>query len=120
VPAQVIPPRPVPPRPASERPGQRYLAREHVRRDIGSRVRVLYLRAADAPPAVAEPRRDAEGVLMYYVADCITHGGSKYFRMFATACRAAKASHQWCPQCKSELIRHHRLHTRPATLPGQA
>lgn len=119
VPAQVIPPRPVPERPASEQAARRYLAREHVRRDIGSRVRVLYLHAADAPPAAAEPRPDTEGVLMYYLADCVTHGSSKYYRLFATACRAAKASHQWCPQCKSELIRHHRLHTRPAAHPGQ-
>ncbi|HEY2553453.1 MAG TPA: hypothetical protein VGI64_23045 [Streptosporangiaceae bacterium] len=118
-PAQVIAPRPVPERPASQRAERHYLAREHVRRDIGSRVRVLYLRAADAPHRVPEPQRDAEGVLMYYIVDCVTHGSSKHFRLFATACRAAKASHQWCPQCKSELVHHHRLHTRPAVRPRQ-
>jgi len=112
-PAQVIPEPEVPDQPGGEPPAQRaYVAREHLRKDIGSRVLVLDLAAPDAPDGVPVPCRDPDGALLQYVADCITHHERKYFGAYATACRAAKASHQWCPGCKSELARHHRLHSK--------
>ena len=82
-----------------------YVAREHRRKDIGSRVLVLDLTAPDAP-------RDAPAPGVLYAADCVTHHEQKFFAAYATARRAAKASHQWCPGCKSELARHHRLHSK--------
>ena len=98
--------------PGAEPPAQRtYVAREHRRKDIGSRVLVLNLAAPDAPAGAPVPSRDPDGVLLQFVAECVTHHERKYLRVYATACRAAKASHQWCPGCKSELARHHRLHS---------
>jgi hypothetical protein len=112
VPAQVIPDSAVPDLPAGEPSAARaYVAREHLRKDIGSRVLVLDLSAPDVPPGAPAPSRDADGKAMKYVAGCVTHHEQKYFGAYATACRGAKASHQWCPGCKSELARHHRLHS---------
>jgi hypothetical protein len=89
-----------------------YVAREHRRRDIGSRVLVLDLTAPDAPRDAPAPARAARGAAVLYAADCVTHHEQKFFAAYPTACRAAKASHQWCPGCKSELARHHRLHSK--------
>jgi hypothetical protein len=89
-----------------------YLAREHLRRDIGSRVLVLDLAAPDAPPAAPGGFRDPDGAMLRYAADCVTHRERKYFGGYATASRAAKASHQWCAGCKTELARHHRLQSK--------
>jgi hypothetical protein len=89
-----------------------YVMKEHLRKDIGSRVLVLDLTAPDAPRGAPAPSRDAEGNKLQYVADCATHHERKYFGAYATAGRAAKASHQWCPGCKSALARHHRLHSK--------
>jgi hypothetical protein len=86
--------------------------KEHLRKDIGSRVLVLDLTAPDAPRGAPAPARDGDGNQLAYVADCVTHHERKYFGAYPTACRAAKASHQWCPGCKSELARHHRLHSK--------
>jgi hypothetical protein len=113
VPARVIPDPAVPDLPGGEPPAAHaYIAREHLRKDIGSQVRVLDLTAPDTPHGAPAPSRDAEGKAMPYVADCVTHHQRKYFGAYATACRAAKASHQWCPGCKSELARHHKLHSK--------
>ncbi len=96
----------------AEPPAQRtYVAREHLRKDIGSRVLVLDLAAPDAPAGAPVPSRDPDGVLLQFVAECVTHHERKYLCAYATACRAAKASHQWCPGCKRERARHHRLHS---------
>jgi hypothetical protein len=119
VPAQVIPD------PAG--PGQQqvssaqhpYLARDHLRRDIGSRLQVLSLQAPDAPDGSAKPFRDPEGILMQFVAYCVSHDERKYFGGFATACRAAKASHQWCPACKASLARHRRLSSKANAQPSR-
>jgi len=113
VPAQVSPDPDVP-GPAEGEPSapHAYVAKEHLRKDIGSRVLVLDLAAPDAPRGAAAPFRDADGKLLRYLADCVTHHQQKHFGAYATACRAAKASHQWCPGCKSELARHHRLHSK--------
>jgi hypothetical protein len=98
--------------PGAEPPAQRtYVAREHLRKDIGSRVLVLDLTAPDAPPGAPAPSRDPDGALLQFVAECVTHRERKYLCAYAPACRAAKASHHWCPGCKTELARHHRLHS---------
>jgi hypothetical protein len=111
--AQAVPDPEVPDLPGAEPAATRaYVAKEHLRKDIGSRVLVLDLAAPDAPRGAPAPSRDADGKPMLYVADCVTHHEQKYFGAYATACRAAKASHQWCPGCKSELARHHRLHSK--------
>jgi hypothetical protein len=114
-------------RPGDKRPGDRragdrrageaqaaraYVAREHLRKDIGSRVLVLDLTAPDAPRDAPAPGRAAQGAAELYAADCVTHHEQKFFAAYATACRAAKASHQWCPGCKRDLARHHRLHSK--------
>jgi hypothetical protein len=101
------------PVPGGESPSTNpYVMKEHLRRDIGSRVLVLDLTAPDAPRGAPAPSRDAEGHKLQYVAECATHHERKYFGAYATACRAAKASHQWCPGCKRALARHHRLHSK--------
>jgi hypothetical protein len=95
---------------AGEAPAARaYVAREHLRKDIGSRVLVLDLTAPDAPRDAPAPVRAARGAAVLYAADCVTHHEQKFFAAYPTACRAAKASHQWCPGCKRDLARHHRL-----------
>jgi len=103
----------VPGGPGGEPPAAHsYVMKEHLRKDIGSRVLVLDLTAPDAPRGAPAPSRDADGNQLRYVADCVTHHERKYLGAYPTACRAAKASHQWCPGCKSELARHHRLHSK--------
>lgn len=94
VPAQVIPEPAGLARPEGSSPQRAFIARDHLRRDIGSHVQVLDLQAPDAPAGAPEPLRDREGILMRFAADCVTHAERKYFGGFATACRAAKASHQ--------------------------
>jgi hypothetical protein len=111
-PAAVVPDPMVGSLPADVPSGRGYLAREHLRRDIGSRVLVLDLAAPDAPRRSAGVQRGADGRELRYAADCITHDERKYFGGYATACRAAKASHQWCAGCKTELARHHRLQSK--------
>lgn len=111
VPAEVIPEQPTPERPASAAAERRYLAREHVRRDIGSRIVLLDLEAPDVPPDAPDSFRDPGGVLMRYLVRCVSHGDRKYFGSYGAACRAVKASHLWCPDCKAGLARRHRLHT---------
>jgi hypothetical protein len=112
--ARLLPDDAVPGQPAGlEAPAPRtYVAREHLRRDIGSRVLVLDLAAPDAPDGAPLPPLDPDGNPMQYAADCVTHHVQKYFGAYPTACRGAKASHQWCPGCKSALARHHRLHSK--------
>jgi hypothetical protein len=90
-------------------PGIRYRAREHVRRDTGARIVLLDLEAPDAPPGAPEPFRDADGMWLRYAAECETHGQRKFFAAQGAACRAVKASHQWCASCKDAVIRHHKL-----------
>jgi hypothetical protein len=118
VPAQVIPEPAVPARPGDSAAQRAFIARDHHRRDIGSHLQVLDLAAPDAPAGAPEPFRDPEGVMMRFVAYCVTHDERKHYGGFATACRAAKASHQWCPNCKTELARHHRLHSKANAQPS--
>jgi hypothetical protein len=111
-PAEIIPDQPVPARPALEAPGRQYLAKEHVRRDIGSQIQVLDLTAPDAPAAAPPALLEPDGTSMPFLVRCLTHGPSKYFKAYSSAARAAKASHHWCEACKKELIAFHKLHSR--------
>jgi hypothetical protein len=111
-PAEIIPDQPAPSRPALEGPGRRYLAREHLRKDIGSQIHVLDLAAPDTPASAPPALQDQDGVPMPFLVRCLTHGASKYFTAYSSAVRAAKASHHWCEACKRELIVYHKLHGR--------
>jgi hypothetical protein len=118
-PAEIIPDQPVPARPAPEAPGyHQYLAREHVRRDIGSQIQVLDLAAADTPASAPPPLKDHEGASVPFLVRCLTHGASKHFKAYSSAVRAAKASHHWCEACKRELISFRKLHARVANHPA--
>ncbi len=113
VPAEIIPDLPVPSRPAAETPARHYLAKEHVRRDIGTKIAVLDLAAPDTPPGAPPVLQDADGEPMPYLVRCMTHGTQKHFMAYSSAVRAAKASHHWCDTCKKDLISFHKLHARP-------
>lgn len=118
-PAEIIPEQPAPARPALETPGQKYLAKEHVRRDIGSRIQVLDLAAPDTPASAPPAPQDHDGTSMPFLVRCLTHGPMKYFKAYSSAVRAAKASHHWCEACKKELTAFHKLHTRASSHPDQ-
>jgi hypothetical protein len=112
-PAEIIPEQPAPARPTLEDvPTRHYLAREHVRRDIGSRIHVLDLAAPGAPASSPPVIQDHDGSAMPYLVLCLTHGAQKYFTAYSSAVRAAKASHHWCEPCKKDLIAFHKLHSR--------
>ncbi len=111
-PAEVIPERPPPPRPASWPSARHYLAKEHRRRDIGSRIVVLDLGAPDRPASAPPVIEDHDGAAMQFLVVCTDHHQQKHFKTFGTAWRSAKASHQWCDRCKRELIAFHKLHAR--------
>jgi hypothetical protein len=111
-PAEIIPEQPVPARPALPRSGHHYLAKRHVRRDIGSNIQVLDLAASNAPASAPPAVKDHEGEPMPFLVSCLTHGGQKYFRAYNSAVRAAKASHHWCEGCKRDVIAFHKLHAR--------
>jgi hypothetical protein len=111
-PAEIIPEQPIPARPALATPGHHYLAKKHVRRDIGSHIQVLDLAARNAPASAPPAVKDHEGEPMPFLVSCLTHGGQKYFRAYNSAVRAAKASHHWCEGCKKEVIAFHKLHAR--------
>lgn len=111
-PAEIIPDQPTPARPAGEAPARHYRAREHVRRDIGTRIEVLDLAAPDTPSGAPRVLPDADGTPMPFLVRCVSHGARKHFTAYSSAVRAAKASHHWCEPCKRELIAFHKLHAR--------
>jgi hypothetical protein len=119
-PAEIVPVQPVPARPAPEAPVyHRYLAKQHVRRDIGSRIQVLDLAAPDTPANAPPPLHDQEGESVPFLVICVTHGASKHLKAYSSAVRAAKASHHWCEVCKKELIAFHKLHGRVGSHPAR-
>ena len=65
--------------------------REHLRRDIGSRVMVYELGAADNPADLSAPFADPQGAPMHWAARCATHGETRYFAEHRRALQAAKA-----------------------------
>ncbi len=112
-PAEIIPEQPTPARPALEAvPLRAYVAREHVRRDIGSWIQVLDLEVPGAPASAPPVLQDQDGTAMPFLVQCLTHGARKYFTAYSSAVRAAKASHHWCESCKKDVIAFHKLHSR--------
>lgn len=106
---------PVVPRHEKAEPGE---AREHVRRDIGSRVVVFELGAPDNPEDLAAPPRDPQGADVHWAVRCLTHDETTYFGRHRPAIQAVKASHTWCAGCASAIARsrsrrvRHRARTR--------
>ncbi|MEZ0066324.1 hypothetical protein ABIA32_002334 [Streptacidiphilus sp. MAP12-20] len=95
------------PAPAAASPGgEAIAAKEHTRRDIGSRQLVFQLGAADAPASASGPFTSPDGVPMRFAAHCLTHAATKYFADPRQATRAAKASHTWCTGCAEALAGH--------------
>ena len=92
--------------------------REHVRRDIGSRVAVFELGAPDNPDDLPAPFTDPRGAVMHWAVRCHTHGQTRYHALHRRALQAVKRSPAWCPGCAAaiESSRSRRIHKRARAL----
>lgn len=87
-------------------------AREHLRRDINSRIAVFELGAPDNPPDLTAPFTDPRGAVMRWAVRCLTHGQTRYHAEHRRALQAVKGSHAWCPGCASAVAGSRRIRNR--------
>ena len=104
---------PLVPRRGSAEPGE---AREHVRRDIGSRVAVFELGAPDNPEDLSAPTGDSRGAAMRWATRCLTHHETRYFGEHRAAIQAVKASDTWCAGCAAAVAGNRRIRNRARAL----